>query len=126
MYSQYAQFTTTGKAPQVPDEILVQHSCGAACQNYAVSHMITFRHREYLRNNFTRLFADRVIDRRIFKSMSAVTKPDVRAGVNPILSMIRQTTAKRVEEIVSAKLANECGDCGAAYVLLRQITTKYR
>ncbi len=126
VYNEYAQYTTTGKPPQLPDEILVQHSCGALCQNYAISHLITFRHREYLRSNFTRLFSERVLDRRIYKSLDMKPKPDTKAALSPILSQIKQTTARRVEDIVKTKLGSECEDCKEEYVSLWAVLSSRR
>ena len=81
--------------------------------------MITFRHRDFLRNNFTRLFAEKVVDRRIYKSLPMIAKPDVRASINPVLSQIKQATGKKVEEIIKSKLTADCEKCGPTMVGVR-------
>ncbi len=104
-----------GKPPVLQDELLAQHICGPICNNYAISYMITFKHREFLRNNFGRLFADKILDKKIFSSYSVVAKPDPKASVNPALSQIKLATSKRVEEIIREK-AVKCDKCGQIIV----------
>ncbi len=112
-----------GKPPQFPDEMIGQHVCSVMCENYAVSHLIVYRHREYLRSSFTRLFADRVIDPRIYKWPLGVLRPDAKspialstnanstAGTSSALGQLKLQAKNKVEDILKSKLPFKCSKC---------------
>ena len=90
---------------------MAQHVCSSLCANYAISHLITFRHREFLKAGFTRLFADRILDKRIYKALPGVLKPEAKPVTNVALSQLKLGAKKRIEEILRSKLPLDCPQC---------------
>lgn len=83
--------------------------CSATCLKYAVSHLITFQHREFLRNNFARLFGDRWNAKKL---ESEIIKPIGKNCTNPTISKLKLNAKTGIEEILgqSMKIA-ECPKC---------------
>jgi hypothetical protein len=40
-----------------------------------------------------------------------VTKPEVKAGINPAMSQLKLASKNKIEEIVNTKLCQECPEC---------------
>jgi hypothetical protein len=99
-------------APKLPDEIIVTHTCGTYCNHFSISQLITFQHREFLRSNFARLFADRWIK----KSDKEILKPIGKASTNPNISKLKLAAKTSVEEILKSKLAKACSKCNESLV----------
>ncbi len=90
--------------------------CGALCGRYAVGHLIRFQHREFLRNNFARLFSDRWVCK---KPESEVLKPIGKASTNPTVSRVKLATKAKIEEILRTRLPKGCRRCGERKVWRR-------
>ncbi len=89
--------------------MISEHVCGNLCGRFAVGHLITFQHREFLRSNFSRLFSDRWMCKR---ADTEILKPIGKANTNPTISRLKLATKAKIEEILKTKLPKRCMRCG--------------
>ncbi len=114
-FTEYAGSTINGKEPKLPDELIAIHTCSVMCSRFAVGHLITFQHREFLRNNFARLFADKWTSK---KQDKEVLKPIGKSNTNPTISKLKLAAKAGIENILESKLPAACPTCGNKMVPL--------
>ena len=113
-FEEFAGNTMNGKEPKLPDELLATHACNSVCNRYPLGPLITFHHREFLRNNFAKLFADKWTGK---KPESEILKPIGKSSANPTISKLKFSANESAKDILKSSITSICKDCTDRMVL---------